>query len=129
MTLIGGQINGNTLSCSGPQAETFLDAINIEIALLATSGYSVAGGFTSGIYSEQQLKRKVIEKAKVVILLMDTSKLDRSLPYTFADMKDIDVLICNELLPRAAQAEAERHRVRVISGRSNKSKKTICGNE
>ncbi|OQB23627.1 MAG: Glucitol operon repressor [Firmicutes bacterium ADurb.Bin182] len=116
VTLIGGQINSNTLSCSGPQAEAFLDAINIEIAVMATSGYSVSNGFTSGIFSEQQLKRKVIEKAKQVIMLMDNTKLDRSLPYTFADMQDIDVLICDSALPGSVQNEAEKCDVQVIVG-------------
>lgn len=115
VTLIGGQINSNTLSCSGPQAEAFLDAINIEIAVMATSGYSVTNGFTSGIFSEQRLKKKVIEKAQQVIMLMDSSKLDRSLPYTFATMKDVDILICDFALPEAARAETERAGVRVIT--------------
>jgi DeoR/GlpR family transcriptional regulator of sugar metabolism len=113
VTLIGGQISGNTLSCSGPQAEAFLDAINIETAVMATSGYSVTNGFTSGIFSEQRLKKKVIEKAQQVIMLTDSSKLDRSLPYTFAEMKDIDILIVDFVLPEAVRAEADKYGVRV----------------
>jgi DeoR/GlpR family transcriptional regulator of sugar metabolism len=115
VTLIGGQISGNTLSCSGPQAEAFLDAINIEIAVMATSGYSVSNGFTSGIFSEQRLKKKVIEKAQQVIMLLDSSKLDRSLPYTFADMRDVDILICDFVLPETLRAEAEKCGARIIA--------------
>ena len=97
--LTGGQISENTLSCSGTQAESFISSINIDVAFMATSGFSVNSGFTSGSQSESLLKRKVIEKASQIVLLMDHSKLGRSLPFTFADLTDVDVLICDILLP------------------------------
>ncbi|MCF0146604.1 MAG: DeoR/GlpR transcriptional regulator, partial [Eubacterium sp.] len=38
VTQLGGQLNANTVSCSGPQAERMLEEINIDIAIMATSG-------------------------------------------------------------------------------------------
>ncbi len=111
---VGGQISGNTLSFSGPQAEAFLDHVNIDTALMATSGYSLTGGFTSGSFSEQQLKRKVIEKASRVIMLMDHSKIGRSLPFTFATLQDINVLVTDAPPPNEIMQEAEKRGVRVV---------------
>ena len=116
VTLIGGQVNGNTLSCSGPQAEAFLDSLNIDTAIMATSGFSLDNGFTSGSFNEHQLKRKVIEKARQVIMLMDLSKIDHSMPYTFATLQDIHVLICDAPLPDEVRKEAERFGVEVLTG-------------
>lgn len=99
VTLLGGQISGNTLSCSGTLAEIFLDAINIDTAIMATSGFSIEAGFTSGSISEQRLKRKVVEKARSVVMLMDVSKFSRMLPFTFAYLDDIDVLVCDSTPP------------------------------
>ncbi|CAN4008053.1 sporulation transcriptional regulator SpoIIID, partial [Dysosmobacter welbionis] len=45
ITLLGGQVSGVTLSCSGPQAEQMLDGMNIDVAIMAASGYSFNGGF------------------------------------------------------------------------------------
>ncbi len=116
VSIVGGQVNGNTLSCSGPQAEVFIDGVNIDIAIMATSGYSLNNGFTSGSFSEHQLKRKVIKKAKRVVMLMDHSKIDHSMPYTFATLQDIDVLISDAPLPPEIRAEAERCGVLVSTG-------------
>ncbi len=112
--LTGGLISENTLSCSGSQAESFISSINIDIALMSPSGFSLRTGFTSGSQSESQLKRAVIAKAAKVAMLMDTSKIGRSLPFTFATLSDIDQLICDAPLPAEIAAEVEAKGVECI---------------
>lgn len=114
VSCVGGQISGSTLSLSGPQAEAFLDTVNIDTAVLSASGYSQKGGFSIGSYTESLLKRRAIEKAGRVILLMDRSKLERTLPFTFASLADIHVLICDGPLPEALLAEAREQGVEVV---------------
>lgn len=109
VTCVGGQISGVTLSLSGPQAEAFVDSVNIDTAVLSTTGYSEKGGFSVGSYTESMLKRKVIQKAGRVILLMDRSKLGRTLPFTFAELEDIDVFICDGPLPQLRSAAQAAH--------------------
>ena len=112
--LTGGQISENTLSCSGAQAESFISSINIDLALMSPSGFSLRTGFTSGSQSESLLKRAVIAKAAKVVMLMDNSKIGRSLPFTFANLSDIDLLICDSPLPHDVAAELSAQGVEVI---------------
>ena len=112
--LTGGQISENTLSCSGTQAESFIETINIDVALMATSGFSMASGFTSGSQSESLLKKAIIRKAGCVVLLMDATKLGRSLPFTFAKLSDVDVWICDKPFPREIRRTAEQAGVRCL---------------
>lgn len=93
VTLLGGQLNPNTLSISGNASLQALEGYNIEIAVLATSGFLSETGFTSGTFTENELKQAVIKKARKSIMLMDCSKIGRSMPQTFATLQDIDVLI------------------------------------
>lgn len=116
--LTGGQISENTLSCSGAQAETFISSINIDLALMSPSGFSLRTGFTSGSQSESLLKRAVIAKAAKVVMLMDNSKLGRSLPFTFATLTDIDMLICDAPLPIEVSSEVEAKGVSCIVAES-----------
>ena len=116
--LTGGQISENTLSCSGAQAELFISSINIDLALMSPSGFSLRNGFTSGSQSESMLKRAVIAKAAKVVMLMDASKLGRSLPFTFATLADIDMLICDSPLPADVAAEVKAHGVDFIIAES-----------
>ena len=111
---VGGQISANTLSFSGPQAESFLEGVNIDTAIMAPSGYSDASGFTSGSFTEHQLKKRVMEKAAHVVMLMDVSKLNRSLPFTFATLKEVDTLIVDEPLPEESRRAAKAAGAEII---------------
>jgi len=115
ITLLGGQINSVTLSCSGPQASHMLDEMNIDIALMATSGYSSPGGFSSGCLAEAQLKKQVIQKARFSVMLLDHAKISKNHPFTFANLEDIDVVIGDRLLPPQFIADAESHNVLVLT--------------
>ena len=90
---LGGQINRNTISASGPSALQYLQNINIDIAFMSASGYSKENGFTVSNLYESELKRTVIKKAKKTIILMDSSKIDKVLAFTFAQKEDIDLVI------------------------------------
>ena len=108
ITLIGGQVNPATLACSGPQAEKMIEEINIDVAIMAASGYSESSGFTVGHLPESQLKKLVINKAAFTIMLLDHGKVSRNHPYTFAGLDNIDVLIGDRQMSRELIAEAER---------------------
>lgn len=112
--LTGGQISENTLSCSGAQALSFISSVNIDVAIMATSGFSVRTGFTSGSQSESQLKSAVIHKAAKVVMLMDNTKLGHALPFTFATFSDIDAIICDAPLPEDMLRQAKSANVTCI---------------
>ncbi len=103
INLIGGNLNRDNLSLSGITALDFLDNINIDIAFMAASGFSHKNGFTCGNYAEGEIKKKVIAKAGKVIVLMDSSKYGKSLPFTFARLNDVDMVISDDGLPSEAE--------------------------
>jgi DeoR family transcriptional regulator, fructose operon transcriptional repressor len=114
VTMVGGQLSRNNLTTSGASSINFIKNINIDIAFLATSGFSERNGFTIGNFDECELKKAVIRKAGKVILMMDGSKMDRNMPYTFASMKDIDMLICDIKPADSVMKLAEKQGVRII---------------
>ena len=114
VTCLGGEISGATLALSGPQAEAFVDMINIDTAVLSASGYSEQGGFTIGSSAESQLKRKVIHKAARTILLMDSSKQGRTLPFTFATLEDVDIFVGDGPLPQDFLDAAQKAGVKLV---------------
>ncbi len=111
---LGGLVNRNTLSVSGPGAMTFLDAVNIDIAFMSASGFSVDNGFTVSNIYECELKRKVVSRAQKVILLVDSGKLNKVLPFTFAHLKDIDAWVVERQLPDAIEADCKKYGVEVL---------------
>ena len=115
VVVLGGLLNRNTLSMSGPNALSLLDTINIDLAFMAASGFSLDNGFTISNIYECELKRKVIKRAKKVIMLMDTSKINKDLAFTFANVEDIDVWVCETKLPPEVEAEAKKYGVQIIN--------------
>ncbi len=99
INLVGGIVNRESISVTGSMAIDFLSDINIDVAFIAPSGYSQNNGFSCGNYAESELKNFIVKKARTVIMLMDTSKLDKNLPYTFCRLSDIDILITDKSIP------------------------------
>ena len=110
-----GTVNRNKLSVSGSDSLNLNDRINIELAFMSASAFSADAGFTVSNINEAELKRKVISRAKKVIMLVDSSKIGKDLLFTLADISDIHVLITDAPLSAEIQQLADAHGVTVIS--------------
>lgn len=111
---LGGLLNRNTLSVSGPGAMAFLDTVNVDIAFMSASGFAIDNGFTVSNMYECELKRKVVSRAKKVILLVDSGKVNKVLPFTFAYLQDIDTLVVETPLPDSMQEACRKHSVEIL---------------
>ena len=128
VTLLGGQLDAVTLSCSGSQSIDMLDDLNVEIAIMATSGFSTRSGFTCGSLNESQLKKRVINKSLMTVMLLDHDKIGKNLPYTFSSLTNIDVII-TDAVDDELKLEAETHNVLLFypgDGLDAKSRLEAC---
>lgn len=114
VTLIGGEVSRNNLATSGHLGLNFLDNINIETAFMSATAFTMEGGFSCGSQSEADLKSRVLSKVKKKIMLMDTSKVNKTMPYTFAKLEDIDVLITDDGLPDDLKYKLSRTRIQLL---------------
>lgn len=114
VNIVGGMVNRESISVSGLQATAFLENINIDVAFIVPSGVSGRAGLTSGNYIECELKRMIVEKARKVVVLMDASKLDKSLPYTFCTIDQVDTIITDDELTYEMKVKARECGVEVI---------------
>lgn len=128
VTLLGGQLDAVTLSCSGSQSIGMLEDLNVEIAIMATSGFSSRSGFTCGSLNESQLKKRVINKSLMTVMLLDHDKIGKNLPYTFSSLTNIDVII-TDAVDDELKLEAETHNVLLFypgDGLDAKSRLEAC---
>jgi DeoR/GlpR family transcriptional regulator of sugar metabolism len=115
--LTGGSLNPKTLSCSGYGSMDLIKLINLEIAFMAASGYTQNSGFTVGEHFECELKRAVIAKAETVVMLMDSSKTGKCMPFTFARPSDIQILVYDGSIDPAAESYIASKGVQIIKSR------------
>lgn len=105
VNVVGGNLSRSNLSLSGKAALDFIAETNVDMAFISPSGFSLDCGFTNGNYNESLLKKAVVEKARFVVMLVLSGKFDKSMPYTFANLSDVNVLI-TDAEPDAAIREA-----------------------
>ncbi|MBE7010181.1 MAG: DeoR/GlpR transcriptional regulator [Ruminococcaceae bacterium] len=108
VNLVGGELNRNNMSVSGGGALEHIRNINIDIAFMAASGFTVEDGFSNGSFDEFELKREVVKKAKKTVILMDSTKLGKTMPYTFCTLADVDYLIMDQPADAQLLAEAKK---------------------
>ncbi len=99
VTLCCGTMNRRNLSVSGLNTLEMLKKINIDIAFIGVSGYSVGAGFTCGTEADMSIKRLILDKARVSVMLCGTEKLGRLMPYTFGTIEDADYIITDGVMP------------------------------
>lgn len=99
INLVGGQLMRDNLSTASPVAEMYFADTNFELAIMSASAFTEESGFSCGSPVEADLLKLIRRKAKSVYMMLDSSKIGKIMPYTFARIEDIDVLITDEYFP------------------------------
>ena len=100
VSLLGGDLKKNNFITVGQTCLDFIDKVNIQTAVMTATGFvKDSGGFTCGSQSEAEVKKAVIDKADPVIMLLDSSKVNKKTPYTFATLLDVDYMVVDSEFP------------------------------
>ena len=99
VTMCGGTLNRNNQSICGQNTLEMLSNINIDIAFIGVSGCSADVGFTCGTEGDMLVKRMVIQKARTSVVMCTHDKLKCLMPYTFANVDEIDVVVSDGNMP------------------------------
>ena len=101
VSLLGGDLRRNNFITVGNTCLDFIDKVNIQTAVMTATGFiKDIGGFTCGNQAEADVKKRVIEKADNVIMLLDSSKVNKKTPYTFANLEDINCMVVYDTFPQ-----------------------------
>ena len=114
VTLCCGTINRKNLALFGQNTLEMLDKINIDLAFIGVSGCSVDAGFTCGTEGDMLVKRLAIQKARTSVAMCTHDKLKCLMPYTFANLSDVDYLITDTALPESFQKAAMQAGLKIL---------------
>ncbi len=90
--LIGGVVNNDSASVTGPLSELIIKELRIQNAYVSCSGFSIERGMTEVHLAEAQIKRKAIESCQQLIALVDSTKFGRENLTSFAPPERIKLL-------------------------------------
>ena len=114
VTVVGGQLMKDNLSTASPVAKEYFASTNFELAIVSATAFTPENGFSCNSQIESDLLRLVFQKARHVYMMLDSSKIGKINPYTFAHIKDIDVLITDDSFPKEYKALFEQNNIVVM---------------
>lgn len=105
LMLTGGITRAGELSMVGQKAVDFYRGIRLDKAFISIGGISVEGGGTEFNVDDADVKRAMIESARDVILLADSSKFAQTGFAHVVDLARIDRIITDSNIDPAVLAE------------------------
>lgn len=96
--LIGGMMTKGSSSIEGKMGLNVLNQVNIDIMFTSASGFTIETGLTDFNLYEVELKQELVKKAKIVIALVDKSKIGTNSSAVFATTEEINTIITDAKL-------------------------------
>jgi DeoR family transcriptional regulator, fructose operon transcriptional repressor len=112
--LLGGRVRGVTQCAVGETTVQALADLRVDVAFLGATGISSRHGFTTPDEAEASVKRAMVRAGQRVIVLADSSKLDREHLVRFAALDDVDVLVTDTEADPGIVAELEKADIEVV---------------
>ncbi len=113
VVITGGSVRHGDGGIVGVQAEALIAQFRVDLAVIGTSAIDADGTLLDFDIREVQAQRAIIEHARRVVLVADSSKFARSAPARVAHLDDVDVLVTDRL-PAAAAELCHAHGVEVV---------------
>lgn len=112
--LLGGTVRQSDGGIVGAQVVDLIGQFRVDLAIIGTSAIDADGTLLDFDIREVQASRAIIEHARKVVLVTDSSKFARSAPVRVAHLSEIDIMVTDRL-PSPAIADLFRlHGVQVV---------------
>ncbi len=112
--VIGGRVRGATQAAVGPEALAGYGDLRADVAFVGTNGLLPGHGLSTPDVDEAAVKRVLVAAGRQVVVLADSTKLDREHLIRFAPLEAVDVLITDEGISPATAAALEQTGIDVV---------------
>ncbi|MCG8514882.1 MAG: DeoR/GlpR family DNA-binding transcription regulator [Halanaerobiales bacterium] len=113
LKVLGGDLRKDTLALVGRETENALNQLWVNKLFLAASGVNLEHGITSTDIFQADLKNKLIQIAQEVILVVDSSKLNKMALNRVANIDIIDILITDDQADQEFLAKIKKNDIKV----------------
>ena len=117
--LIGGMLTKGSSSLEGTLGIDILDQVNIDLMFTSANGFTPESGLTDFNLYEVQLKRELVKKSKVVIALIDHSKIGTISSAVFAKTNQVNTIITDKEIEESITNELTSRNIELINASSH----------
>jgi DeoR family glycerol-3-phosphate regulon repressor len=114
LIIAGGSVRASDGGIVGASTVALIQQFRVDNAVIGTSAIDDVGTLLDFDIREVTVSRAIIENARRVILVTDSSKFARTAPVRIATLAEIDVLVTDRLPPGPIADLCRHHAVEVI---------------
>lgn len=115
MILVGGELRRLSQTFVGSLTEALIEQLHVDTAFIGTIGFSAEEGMTTTDPREAYTKDLIIQNARQVVLLADSSKAGKVSFVEFGSLDDVDLLITDKGMPvKQSSAFKKKRGMKVI---------------
>ena len=112
--LLPGRVRTTTQAAVGADTVAALADLRADVAFVGTNGLTHDHGLSTPDSDEAAVKRAMVQGARRVVLLADSSKVGVESPVRFASIAQLDVVVTDDRIDRADRTALERAGVEVV---------------
>ena len=113
VVMAGGAVRRSDGGVTGAATVDLINQFRVDIAVIGTSAIDADGTLLDFDLREVRVSRAIIEHARRVVLVTDSSKFARQAPVRVAHLSEVDTLVTDRLDPAAAEL-CRLHGVEVV---------------
>ncbi|WP_334178541.1 DeoR/GlpR family DNA-binding transcription regulator [Pseudoxanthomonas sp.] len=108
IVMLGGELRRKNMAFYGGLTVEALDALHVDMLFLGVDGLDLERGITTHYEPEAMLNRKMVEAARVVVAITDSSKFGKICLHRIVPVSDLNVLITDRGAPNEIVQAAEQ---------------------
>lgn len=110
----GGTVRRADGAVIGSTATSLIGQFKVDYAIIGASAIDEEGALLDFDYREVQASQAIIANARSVMLVADSTKLERNAPVRIAHLSQIQTFVTDRALPSSLQAICDTNGIEVI---------------
>ena len=99
IVMLGGQLRRKNMAFYGGLTVEAIEALHVDALFLGVDGFDLERGITTHYEPEAQLNRKMVEAARKVVAITDSSKFGKICLHRIIPVSDLDMLVTDTDAP------------------------------
>ena len=114
IVMLGGELRRKNMAFYGGLTVEAIDALHVDMLFLGVDGFDLERGITTHYEPEAMLNRRMVEAARTVVAITDSSKFGRVCLHRIIQVSELDVLVTDTDAPESIRSAAEQQGVQLL---------------
>ena len=115
IVMLGGELRRKNMAFYGGLTVEAIDALHVDMLFLGVDGFDLERGITTHYEPEAMLNRRMVEAARVVAAITDSSKFGRVCLHRIIAVSELDILVTDTGAPDDIRQASQQLGVQLLT--------------